>query len=442
MIATLTQLLLCLLIALNLHAALPAYSSPPRKAGKVIYLPQLRQDQWDIASHPAKIKVICMGRRWGKTVMSGAIAISTAAAGGRVAWVVPTYKNGRPLWRFVKQAIRNLPDVRKNETERIIEFPNGGFLAIYSAENPDSILGENFNLVIVDEAARVSATMIYDAIMPTLADTDGDLILISTPKGMNWFYKEWQAAKVDMVYSAAWTAPTSANPNPFIRKAFEVAQKRLSWRTFEQEWLAQFLPDGDGVFRFVERQKTATWQTRAVANHQYVFGMDLAKYSDWSVITVWDLTERALVHVERFQGIDYLVQLERLKTPYRLFAPTDIVIERNGNEMFIELALRDDLPVRVFNTTNASKLRSADNLAAALERGEVWLADPATVEDEETRVHAETVILELKAFTTARTPSGMLTYRAPEDVHDDCVMSAIFGYELVSATPDWETQIA
>jgi hypothetical protein len=442
-VIALLQLLITLLLSLNLIAsALPAQAPTTKRPGKVIYLPQMRQDQWEIASHPAKIKVICMGRRWGKTIMSGAIAVSTAAAGGRVAWVVPTYKNGRPLWRFVKQAVRGLKEVRANETERIIQFPNGGYLAIYSAENPDSILGENFNLVIVDEAARVSETMIFDAIMPTLADTDGDLILISTPKGFNWFQKLWSDARADMIISAAWTAPTSANPNPFIRKAFEMAQKRLPWRTFHQEWLAEFLPDGDGVFRFVERSKTAVWQPRRVGNHQYVFGVDLAKYGDWSVITVWDLTLRSLVHIQRFQGIDYLVQLERLRTAYGLFTPTDIVIERNGNETFIELAVRAGLPVSVFTTTNKSKITSADNLAIGFEQAQVWIVDPETVADEEERIHAQALVDELKAFTTQRTPGGTLTYAAPAGVHDDCVMSAIFGYELVSTAPDWESQIA
>ncbi|HWP87844.1 MAG TPA: hypothetical protein VNM70_08200, partial [Burkholderiales bacterium] len=79
-----------------------------------------------------------MGRRWGKSTMGGAISLACANAGAHVAWVVPTYKNGRPLWRWAESATAPLTrsGVRVNRSERLIEFPSGGFLSIYSADNP------------------------------------------------------------------------------------------------------------------------------------------------------------------------------------------------------------------------------------------------------------------------------------------------------------------
>ena len=64
-------------------------------------LPKLRQDQLEIALHPAKTKVLSMGRRWGKTVLGGAICGNALAQHGKVAWIAPTYKNTRPLWRWL-----------------------------------------------------------------------------------------------------------------------------------------------------------------------------------------------------------------------------------------------------------------------------------------------------------------------------------------------------
>jgi hypothetical protein len=174
-----------------------------------------------ILTHPAPTQVLSMGRRWGKTVLGGTTAVACAARGARVAWVVPTYKNGRPLWRWADRVVAPLQGaVRVNQTERTMEFRGGGGLSIYSMDNPNSILGEAFHLVIIDEAARIAETVWTDAIMPTLADYGGRAILISTPKGKNWFWQEWlrgqDSTRIDI---KSWQAPTADNPNPLIRRA-------------------------------------------------------------------------------------------------------------------------------------------------------------------------------------------------------------------------------
>jgi hypothetical protein len=155
-------------------------------------LPPLRPDQLHILSHPAQTKVVAMGRRWGKTYMAGVYALTAADLGGAVAWVVPTYKNARAPWRFAEQLTAQVSrKLRTNRTERTIEFPGGGRLAVYSADNDTALRGEAFDLVIVDEAAMVREETYTDVLLPTLADRDGRMLLISTPKGRNWFWREW-----------------------------------------------------------------------------------------------------------------------------------------------------------------------------------------------------------------------------------------------------------
>lgn len=217
----------------------------------VLELPRLRVDQSAIARHPAKTKVIAAGRRFGKSTLGMVLALACAAAGGRVAWVVPTYRNGRPLWRAAKAAAARLgtTEVRIGETDRTIEFRRSlGFLAIYSADSADSIRGEAFNLVIVDEAAMIAEDVWTDVIQPTLADADGDSILISTPKGRNWFWREFQRGLIDGVDVMSWTAPSSDNPSPQIQRAAARAQTRVPESTYRQEWLAEFIQDGANPF--------------------------------------------------------------------------------------------------------------------------------------------------------------------------------------------------
>lgn len=220
-----------------------ALDTPPPELG----LPTLRDDQDAIARHPAKVKVLAMGRRWGKTILGLVLVILCAYRGGRVAWIVPTYKNGRALWRAAERAaleLRRRGLVSINRAERVMEFPrSGGFLAIYSADNPDSIRSEWFNLVIFDEAARIAEEVWTDVVQPTLADVGGDAILISTPLGRNWFWRMWREGIEDMKTVAAFRAPTTDNPNELIKRAAAFARDRLPERAYRQEWLAEFVEE-------------------------------------------------------------------------------------------------------------------------------------------------------------------------------------------------------
>jgi len=228
-----------------------------------LVLPRLRPDQWAIVSHPAKIKVVSAGRRYGKSLMLGATLISAAVAGGKCALGAPSYKNTRPIWRWAESIVRPLVDSKLvviNRAERMIEFPqSGGFLGIYTLDNPDAMRGEAFHLVGIDEAARVQESAWTDVIQPTLADYSGDAIIISTPMGRNWFWREWQKGQEDGIYTKSWQAPTSDNPISGIQKAFERARYQVPEQTFRQEWLAEFVEDSmllfspewwDGVNRY------------------------------------------------------------------------------------------------------------------------------------------------------------------------------------------------
>lgn len=194
-----------------------------------------------------------MGRRWGKTVLGLVLVLSALMVGMKVAWLVPAYRNSNPLWRAVEAALAPLRKAGKaklNRSERYAELWNGGFLGIYTAENPDAMRGEWFHLVVTDEASRVPEAVIEEVVEPTLADVDGEHIAISTPKGKNWFYRLWRQGKEDGEYAMSFQAPTCANPNVLIQRAYERAKIRFGEdsNSFRQEWDAEFVDAGAVVW--------------------------------------------------------------------------------------------------------------------------------------------------------------------------------------------------
>lgn len=379
-------------------------------------------------TNPAKTKVLSMGRRWGKTVLGGSLSLGCAAMGAKVAWVVPTYKNGRALWRWAERTVaplRKSRQVEVNRADRMIDFPSvDGFLGIYSADNPTSILGEAFHIVVMDEAARIDESVWTETIMPTLADYDGRAILISTPKGKNWFWREWQRGQEGRADIKSWQAPTAHNPSLNIKRAAELARDRVSERTYQQEWLAQFVDDGS-IFRNVQACATAQEQPR-IDGHTYVMGCDWGKYNDYTVLTVIDATTHSVVAIDRFNQIDYHLQLGRVKVLADRYQPDTIVAEKNamGDPIIEQLYYEHDLPVQPFTTTNTTKAKIIDALSLAFEKRSLAILDHPVL------------IGELQAYEATRLPGGLLRYSAPDGMHDDCVISlALAWYASQWANP-------
>jgi phage terminase large subunit-like protein len=371
-----------------------------------------------------------MGRRWGKTILGGAMTLNCLRHHGRVAWIVPEYKNGRALWRYAANVCAGNIRMSISKSERVITTDNGGFLAIYSADNIDSIRSESFHLVVRDEAARQSEDGLMDAVIPTLADTDGSRVDISTPIGKNYYYYAYMAGAQAMDKEcAAWNAPSSDNPSPNIRAAYErvkglVKEGRYPERSFKQEWDAEFVADG-AYFVNIEACTTAA-PSPAQAGRQYVIGVDWARSSgaDATVMIVMDSMARAMVHITRMVGQAFDVQLARLRELHKQYNDAHIIAEYNSmGGPLVERLQSDGLPVHGFVTTLASKHDIITALGLALENKTIALLDDATL------------ITELNAYEK-KDRAGIPSYSAPVGMHDDCVMSLALAWSGI-ASQSW-----
>ena len=348
--------------------------------------------------------------------MAGVYALTVADYGGAVAWVVPVYKNARAPWRFAETMIAPVAGrLRMNRTERVIEFPSGGRLSIYSADNDVALRGEAFDLVIVDEAAQVREETYTDVLMPTLADRDGRMLMISTPRGRNWFWREWLRGRSGESGYASWTAPSSANPMPSIRRAAEIARERVTERTYRQEWLAEFIEDGGSVFRNIAACLTAPNDATPEQHkgHHLIMGADWGRENDFSTQSVGCLTCHCEVARDRFNQIDYHFQVGRITTMAQRWNVAAILTELNSmGQVTFEMLQRQGLPVVGFTTTAQTKPPLIENMALAFERGEwQWQADPVWT-------------AELEAYERTVSPTtGRSSYSAPSGGHDDTVIS-------------------
>lgn len=380
----------------------------------------MHASQQKIAKSEARFRVLACGRRWGKTRLGAALSVKCALEGGRAWWIAPNYKQANVGWRLIKQLVTQVGYAEIRQSDRSVIFPFGGEVSVRSADTPDSLRGEGLDFVVLDECAFMKEEAWREALRPALSDRLGRAMFISTPKGRGWFWRAWLRCQDDEQGEwHGWQLPTS--DNPFIASSeIEAARAGLPDRTFRQEYLAEFIDDAGGVFRGVAQAATATPQAHAIPGHQYVFGVDWAQQHDFTVITVMDATTRQLVHMDRFNKVDYAVQRGRLMALYERFRPAQVIAELNSiGTPVVEQLQRDGMPVQGFVTTNATKATAIDALALAFERGDIAILDnPA-------------LIGELQAFEMQPLPSGLRRYSAPDGMHDDTVMSLALAWQGV-----------
>lgn len=197
----------------------------------------------------AKRRVLACGTRWGKSVcasMEGVAALLQPNERSRGWIVAPTYDLCGRTFLLVESAIReHWPHrlVLSNMRERRVVVRNlsGGLseLACKSADRPVGLLGAALDWMIVDEAARLRDDVWQRFLSPRLIDRDGWALLVSTPVGTNWFYREFRRGLRRESGFESWCSPSSDNPH-LPAGIVEEERGRMASDVFEQEYLAQF----------------------------------------------------------------------------------------------------------------------------------------------------------------------------------------------------------
>ena len=394
-----------------------------------ITLPELHPAQWDIISHPARFRVAACGRRFGKTQGAAAEAVACASEGGRVWWVAPTYDVTKRGWRNVLAIAKQIPGTDVHRGDREIYFPGGGFIAFKTTKTGASLLGEGLDLLIVDEAALVPEEAWIQDLRPALSDRQGRALFIGTPRGRNWFWRAFvRGQDPEQDDWQSWRLPTSENPF-ILASEIESARQLMPQRTFEQEYLAEFLADGGAVFRNVTACAVMTDDHEPDRNYRYVFGVDWGKSEDFTAIAVLR-QDGALVKIDRFNEIGWSLQRARLIALYEKWRPTVIIAETNAmGDPNVEALQHEGLPVDGFETTAQSKTPLIESLALAFERQEIAiLNDPVLVG-------------ELQSFTMERLPSGRFRYSAPSGMHDDTVIALALAWHGANNAPLFDAEL-
>ena len=205
--------------------------------------------QSEVYGNPARFKMLCSGRRFGKTHLCLVQLIVWAAMkAGSLNWYIsPTYKSSKQIaWRQLKQMVPKELFAAKNEVDLSIELVNGSRIELKGGESADNLRGASLSNVVLDEAAYIPPDAWEMVIRPALADQRGSAFFISTPAGYNHFHEMWeQAADLDDWQTFSYTTIQGGNVPP---EEVELARRTLDERSFRQEFLASFETFSGRVF--------------------------------------------------------------------------------------------------------------------------------------------------------------------------------------------------
>lgn len=390
-----------------------------------VFLPYPHSGQQVVRSGAKRFNWLAAGRRWRKTTLVMAIAVEEALFGKAIIWGAPTYDQVRIGWAETKRAAGMVANF--NQSTMTATFPSGGTILYRSLDNPDNARGRTADGIVIDESADVAEEAWYEVLRPMLLDTGGWLWAIGTPKGRNWYWREFEAA-AERDDSACWNAPTLGcgyrdgvlvrSPHPLENPNInfdEIRQlsRTLPERVFLQEILAHFVESSGGVFRMV-REAIDEGRNRPddpAPDSVYVLGADLARVEDFTVLCVLDASGRQ-VYFERFNQISWERQIARIvdvSTRYR--APVHIDATGLGDPIVEALRRVGGIAVKPFGFTSASKEAAIDNVAIRLEQGRLRLMD----------LPVQTT--ELQAYQYEVTPGRNTRMNAPAGMHDDTVIA-------------------
>lgn len=205
----------------------------------------LTEPQAQIIKDRHRFRVLCIGRRGGKTTEAvEEIKARSIQKQVRIAYIAPTYQQARDIaWEMLKKELRGAI-VSTNEARLEIKTNTlqGGesLIVLRGWESIETLRGQMFDFIVIDEVAMMRSfwSNWEEVIRPTLSDTIGEVLFISTPKGFNHFYDLYELEKKDKDYKS-FHFTTYDNPH-IPKQEIDKAKEELDDNTFAQEYLADF----------------------------------------------------------------------------------------------------------------------------------------------------------------------------------------------------------
>ena len=334
-----------------------------------------------------------------------------------------------------------------------IELENGSKI-VAAATSSSAIRGGSYNLIFLDEFAFVGNNMadeFFSSVYPTISSgLTSKIFIVSTPNGMNHFYKLWADAEEGNNKYATIEVHWNQVPNR-DSKWKEETIANTSEAQFRQEFECEFLGSSNTLIHptklktFVFRKPISVWNeieiySEPIPGHEYVISADTSRGLglDYSAFLIFDITEMPyrLVAKYRNQTISPLLYPSVIYAAGMKFNAAFVMVEINDIGGQVADILHTDLEYENLLITTV-RGRGGQQIGGGFgTQIQLGVRTTKTVksvgcsnlkdllENEKLIVEDFDLIAELSSFISRKN-----SYQAEEGSHDDLVMcSVLFGW--------------
>jgi phage terminase large subunit len=226
------------------------------------------------AFHDRRQRFACIvtHRRAGKTVACiydlQRAAVSSERLWPRFAYLSPFLKQSKTVaWDYLRAAMAPLRRLGAtvHESELRVDYPKGGQVRLYGADNADALRGIYLDGIVLDEYADMDPRVWSEIIRPALADRAGWAVFIGTPKGRNAFFELWRRAQSQADWFTLMLKASDTGLIPASELA--LARRDLSEEQYAQEFECSF--DAAVVGTYYGKLMARTEEERRIAGVPY-----------------------------------------------------------------------------------------------------------------------------------------------------------------------------
>jgi phage terminase large subunit-like protein len=329
-------------------------------------------------------------------------------SGSKIAWVSPIYKQCKKVFDEMVLAFADVNLINSNASELIIKLPNGSTIQFFSAERYDNIRGFTFDYLVCDEFAFMAEQAWSEVLRATVLVKGKKVLLISTPKGKNHFYNLFNLDGTNHQYKSF---KMSSYDGLASKEEIDGARYTLPENVFKQEYLAEFVDNGSGVFRDI------LINNQPAGSGRYYAGIDLGRADDYTVITV--LNERGqMVECQRYRHNTWDNICNNLLSVLNKWKPKAFIEVNSIGDVIFEQLKNKYRDVEPFTTTSKTKNDAIEALQVAIQNKEFSSLD------------IDWLRKEFDLFTYEYNhKTRSIKYSAPNGFHDDGVVSCAIAYQ-------------
>ena len=291
--------------------------------GPVLFKPYPYQKRFIKALHTGRKVVGKIFRQAGKSVTCAVyIAWYALFNDHKTACILANKASiAREIFSRVQFIIENLPFwlqqgvVEWNKTSFNLE---NGSTVFCAASSPSAVRGKSINLLMCDEFGHLAPKLAEEfiaSVFPTISSSkESKLIIVSTPKGMNQFYKLWKDAEAGL--NGFITVEGKWQEHPLRDQKWADEQLAILGKVkFAQEILCSFvgssknLIDGEKIAQIpfiqpeYEREGLKMYEAPQ-KGHMYICTVDVSRgqHLDHSAFIVYDVTKMPYNIVATFKN--------------------------------------------------------------------------------------------------------------------------------------------